>query len=783
MSTRVLGRFAVATVAAAMAWVALWSWGGLVEQPGHFLTPALLGAVLVVAVGGTGRSLRWPWYVVLPAQLVVLVLWLDHRYASADALGGWVPTPASIQAVSERIHDGAVAVNTYASPVSAQHPETFAYLLAASLLVLLSTDVLACGLHRVPWAGLPVIVTLTVPISVLEAGLSWVVFAITSLLFVMLLATEETERVLSWGRSVAGRGERIDSLDQVVNGSTVRGSALRIGLLTAAGALVLPIFVPVTSGLLKGNGDGAGDGNGNNSSVTLRNPIVDLRRDLISKDHIPLVEAQTTGDPTYLRLTVLDEFNGVEWAPSPRRLLKANDANGKLPNPPGMALSAPGKEDNWSIQLLDGFHSTWLPTPYPTRRIDVTQGDWRYDLRTLDIASVDKHPTAGMSYQLTGFTPELSGERMAAALKAPAQIADPMTSVPGNRPTVVTRIAEEVTAGATTDYDKMVALQRWFRNTGGFSYSLAPASGSGIPQLVRFLTTDKVGYCEQFAAAMAVMARTLGVPARVAVGFLEPQRLQDGTYLYTSDELHAWPEMYFGGSGWVRFEPTPAARTGANPPPWTTGTGPQEQTSGPSISAAPTDVATKPAREKPAATATHASSGGGSTAVAWLVGLALVLLVLALPGVVRSRQRRRRLGDHRLGPATDDAQVLADSAWDELCATARDLGIALPVQRSVREVSGALRKRSYGSTDAVRRLEELTLFVERARYGRPFAVDPATRQAVVEAVELWSQVLADSVPAMRSRLARVFPRSILDRRTAAVTVDRQVELAGAGGAR
>jgi transglutaminase-like putative cysteine protease len=785
MNSRVVARFGVATIAAAMAWVALWSWGGLVEQPGHFLTPALLGALLVAVVGATGRSLRWPWYAVLPAQLVVLVLWLDHRYAAADAMGGWIPTPASIQAVGERVHDGAVAVNTFASPVSAQHPETYAYLLATSLLVLLSTDLLACGLHRVPWAGLPVIVTLTVPISVLDAGLSWVVFAVTSLLFVMLLATEETERVLSWGRSVAGRGERIDSLDQVVNGSTVRGSAFRIGLLTAAGALVLPIFVPVTNGLLEGNGDGGGNGDGNNSSVTLRNPIVDLRRDLISKDHIPLVQAQTSGDPTYLRLTVLDEFNGVEWAPSPRRLLKANNADGTLPNPPGMALSYPGKEDDWSIQLLDGFQSTWLPTPYPTRRIEVNQGDWRYDLRTLDIASVDKHKTAGLSYQLTGFTPDLSAERMATALKPPSEIADPMTSVPGNRPTVVTRIAQEVTAGATSDYDKMVALQRWFRNTGGFSYSLEPAAGSGIPQLVRFLTTDKVGYCEQFAAAMAVMARTLGVPARVVVGFLEPARLQDGTYLYTSDELHAWPEMYFGGSGWVRFEPTPAARTGASPPPWTTGTGATEESSGPRITAAPSDAASKPAQDKAAAATTKSSSAGGSTTLAWLVGLALVLLLLALPGVVRRRQRRRRLGDrhlgdHRLGPATGDARALADGAWDELCATARDLGIALPTQRSVRQISAALRRRSYGATDAERRLEELTLFVERARYGRPFTVRPATRQAVVEAVELWSHVLADSVPARRSRLARVFPRSILDRSTPTVMVDRQVELAGAG---
>ena len=193
MNARVASRFGVAALAAAMAWVALWSWGGLVEQPGRFLSPALLGALLVVVVGATGRSLRWPWYAVLPAQLVVVLAWLDHRYASAEAWGGWIPTVASVRALADRIQDGAVAINTFASPVSAEHPETYAYLLATSMLVLVSTDLLACGLRRVPWAGLPVIVTLTVPISVLDSGLSWVVFFGTAMLFMMLLATEETQ--------------------------------------------------------------------------------------------------------------------------------------------------------------------------------------------------------------------------------------------------------------------------------------------------------------------------------------------------------------------------------------------------------------------------------------------------------------------------------------------------------------------------------------------------------------------------------------------------------------
>jgi transglutaminase-like putative cysteine protease len=781
MTRRFGSRLGVATLAAATAWVALWSWGGLVENPGRFLSPALLGVVLVVAVGATGRTLRWPWYAVLPAQLAVVLLWLDHRYAGADAWAGWVPTPTSIAAVSTRIHDGAVAVNTFASPVSAEHTEVYAYLLATSMLVVLSTDLLACGLRRVPWAGLPVIVTLTVPISVLDASLSWLVFVLTGLLFMMLLATEETERVLGWGRSIAGRGERIDSLDQVVNGSSVRGAAFRIGMLTAAGALVLPIFVPVTSGLLKG-GNGPGNGTGDGESVTLRKPIADLRRDLIARDHIPLVEARTTADPSYLRVTVLDQFNGVEWLPSARRLAKSNNADGTLPGAPGLSPTTPGTEATWQLQLDAGFQTSWLPTPYPTRSIDVNRGDWRYDLRTLDIASVDKPNTAGLSYTLTGFTPDWSALRMQQALSPPPEISGPMTAVPGNRPAVINRIAEEVTAGASTDYDRMVQLQNWFRNTGGFSYSLNQAPGSGIAQLARFITTDKTGYCEQFAAAMAVMARTLGVPARVVVGFLAPEKLPDGSYRYTSDDLHAWPEMYFGGSGWVKFEPTPAARTGNNPPAWTTGVGQQPTTTAPSASAAPTTADTKAPRKRPVASGQGSSSTSGSQVAAWTVGVLLVLMLLLLPALVRTRQRRRRLGDFRLGPRTDEAQVLADGAWAELCATARDLGISLPLRRSVRDIAAVLEPFAMTVRDPLQRLDDLVHFVERARYGRPFTIDPATRQLVVEAVETWTAVLTDSVPAPRAWFARVFPRSVFDR-SAPPMFERQVELAGIGEVR
>ena len=135
-----------------------------------------------------------------------------------------------------------------------------------------------------------------------------------------------------------------------------------------------------------------------------------------------------------------------------------------------------------------------------------------------------------------------------------------MTKLPARLPRGDPHPGREGDQGRHHDFDKAVALQDWFRTGGGFTYSLDQRGGSGMDLLAHFVTDDRVGYCEQFASAMAAMARTLGIPSRVVVGFLDGQPLPDGRILYTSDERHAWPEMYFPGVGWIRFEPTPAQR-------------------------------------------------------------------------------------------------------------------------------------------------------------------------------------------------------------------------------
>ena len=271
--------------------------------------------------------------------------------------------------------------------------------------------------------------------------------------------------------------------------------------------------------------------------------------------------------------------------------------------------------------------------------------------------------------------------------------------------------AEKVTKNATSDFDKAVALQDWFRTGGGFTYSLDQRAGSGMDLLAHFVTDDRVGYCEQFASAMAAMGRSLGIPSRVVVGFLDGQPLPDGRILYTSDERHAWPEMYFPGSGWVRFEPTPAQRA-AYVPPYT-----QSQAATQAPTQAPTTAPRKVPGAKPdVAPKDVTSKNSSSFSVPWeLVAAVLVLALLLIgPGALRRVQRRRRL-------RAQDPVHLAEGAWAELGATALDLGLDWPEHRSPREQAGRVTAQVPAGPDEVAALEGLLGEVERGRYAPPSA--------------------------------------------------------------
>jgi protein-glutamine gamma-glutamyltransferase len=116
--------------------------------------------------------------------------------------------------------------------------------------------------------------------------------------------------------------------------------------------------------------------------------------------------------------------------------------------------------------------------------------------------------------------------------------------------------AQQVAGETSSPYAATVALETWFRSTGGFTYSELPRTTPGLPPLVGFVVDTKTGYCQHFAGAMALMLRLLGIPARVAAGFV-PGRYHDDFWQVTDHDAHTWVEVWFRGFGWLPFDPTP----------------------------------------------------------------------------------------------------------------------------------------------------------------------------------------------------------------------------------
>jgi transglutaminase-like putative cysteine protease len=133
---------------------------------------------------------------------------------------------------------------------------------------------------------------------------------------------------------------------------------------------------------------------------------------------------------------------------------------------------------------------------------------------------------------------------------------------PGRRYEPLYAAAQRIAGKATNPYAATVALEAWFRSSGGFTYDEQPPHGPGAPPLVQFVTKTKSGYCQHFAGAMALMLRYLGIPARVAAGFTSGHYdAKRGDWTVYDRDAHTWVEVWFQGYGWLPFDPTPSRGT------------------------------------------------------------------------------------------------------------------------------------------------------------------------------------------------------------------------------
>lgn len=730
-------------LAATATWVAAWTWTPFAESPGQFLGPLVISCLIVAVAGALLRGAGLPWYAVLICQALLLVVWINHHLAAAESSLDWIPTRHSLEAVGTALEHATDIAQHEPSPVDSGLAAFAAFPFAIATGCALLVDVLACGLRFTPLAGLPLLAMYTAPVSQLDDSVPLAKFALGALLFVAVLWAAGAHRFrLPLLQTPGALGSGI-------------GSALAIGVPAVVVAALMAGVIPTLS---RNHFGGSGSGNGTGGdSVRLNDPSLNMKRDLLRGADVPLVRAITSSDnASYLRTSVLDLFDDGIWKPGTRQLPTSQRAHGLLPAPVGLDQSVVATQSSqWYFATAPQFHTTWLPLPFPATAANA-RGDWRYDASTMDVVRFKRTPDDGvLQWTATGLDPDIDPTTLADAGAPSSDIVTRYAETKGI-PSWIGDLADQVTADGDSDFERAVLLQRWFTrphdnpDDPDFAYSLdTAADGSSLEAVTDFLRNTRTGYCEQFAGAMTMMARTLGIPARIAVGFLNPSRatqaeklslwgstLGRDTHLtawtYSSHDLHAWPELYFEGVGWVRFEPTPSGRLGAHEPGYTSGidvTG--DDSAAPDTPLASASVAPSP--QAPAATQSAAptpdtettSGGGGSTWPLVVVIVVIVILVAAsiVPRLARRGVRRRRWARAEAAapaggqPMTQAAALAAaEAAWAELRDGLVDLGFAFDRHTTVRRAAAAIELHDYAAKPA---LDRIVAAVERARYAAP----------------------------------------------------------------
>lgn len=695
-----------------------------------WLLVALLAATTVAL-----RRLRLPAAAVLAGQL--LALGVAAAGAAVVVAGG--DGPATLQQVwfSALEH-----VRTQAAPMTPD-PAVRLVLLGVVAILLVVTDLIVAGLRRPAWGAAGLAVAGLVPTLVVGDGGRGAAFVCVSVAAMLILAAEGADHADRWTRGLSrdtgtGGGRLLPMVGRAAVPLTVAGLAAAIVV-----AAVLPTL-PTT-------GPGGGFGVGGRAGAQLRDPALDLRRNLRQPTDRVVIEYRTDQPGgTYLRMASLSVFDAAGWRTGPNRLKPGLT----LPAVPGLdQVATPPRRT--TLKVL-GFTSAYLPLPYAPRRVDIA-GDWSHDPLSL-VAVADGGPgrdgISNTAYTVDSVDITPTAAELAGAVPGTPADANLTAAVPADLPASLRDLTRQVTAGADTAAEQAAAIQAYLRSDR-FTYSTEPLPGSGYQALENFLLNDRRGYCEQFATSMAMMTRLSGIPTRVAVGFLPGTRDGD-TWRVRIRNLHAWPELYFARYGWIRFEPTPAAVTGT-PPEWTIPRSPSENQPSRAPSAEPsltapssTTVPVDPTTGGPPADAT----GPGLTwqgVLTAAAGTALLGALLTAPALLRYRRRRLRLSTQL--PTIERPEA----AWAEIRDTIIDHGQAWPpgTPRSI----GATLGHRLGQPHP---LATLASMVEQARYAPTYTDHPATRQ-LPQLIHDIRRSIAGHTSRPRRILAAVFPRSLTRR--------------------
>ncbi|WP_028708187.1 transglutaminaseTgpA domain-containing protein [Propionicicella superfundia] len=682
-------------------------------------------ALVVAALLGLGVALR---ALRLPEPLVGVLLGAGWLAYGAFSLTGLAPSAAWEDRLATVFSAALQHIQTEVAPMAVDVSVRFFLVMIIGLIgVMFDLCAITC---RAPGAALlPLTALYLVPALALTADVAVWTFLPVAAAWCLVLGTAEAGRIRDWAAGVG-----VDS------GPPAVSARLGLPLVAATGALAVTlaagmVIPPLAPRSLTGS---------SGSSLLLRDPSLDLRRNLTEQSSQVVLRYRTDADGgTYLRMATLASFSSEGWKPASQTI-----RYGPIPDIPGYSQS--GARRQTTHVEVGQFDSQWLPVPYAPRSLTTSTGRWGFAVESLDAVTEDA-VTAGISYDVEWLDVRPTAERLATAVTGTPQEGAETTALPSDLPDEIRELATEITAGADTPHARAIALQGFLRSSR-FIYSTDPQPGSGYDALTRFLFTDRTGYCEQFAAAFAVLGRAVGLPTRVVVGFT-PGTVVDDMYEVTGRQMHAWPEVYYAGLGWVAYEPTPGV---ASPPAYTRPT--STQTTAPTETTPTSGTAetapTTPTSTSAPTTAAPVPGDQRRTDGAWLAGagivagIAALAALLAAPGMIRSRRRSRRLDPVAGRPPAERAEA----AWAEVRDTFADLGRPWP-EGSVRQAAASLAE-SLPSAGADVHL--LAQAVEQARYAA-HPVIPADVGGAALAIIVQARTGATRTQRVR---ARILPRSL-----------------------